>query len=62
MTWSYEPDEYEVDVEYNSKTYKFDDKKIYNKYFEMVGSTVKATLVTYEYDDGTTSTEITELR
>ena len=35
--------------------------KTYNKYFEMVGSTVKVTLVTYEYDDGTTSTEITEL-
>ena len=50
--WDYW-DEYEIDVEYNGKTY--------NKYFEMVGSTVKVTLVTYEYDDGTASTEITEL-
>ena len=61
MTPVVDLDTYKIVVSYKGRQYKFDGREVYNKYFEMVGSTVKATLVTYEYDDGTTSTEITEL-
>ena len=58
----YTPSEHEVTVEYNNKTYTFDDQELYEKYKDKIGKTTKALLVIYTYDNGDINEDITELK
>lgn len=53
--------QYEITVEYNEVWYSLRDKNTYRKYHGKVGETVKATLITKIYEDGSTKKNITEL-
>ena len=52
------PAEYRVYVSYKDCKYGFSGSTVYNLYKDKVGQKVAATIITHEYDNGTTKTEV----
>ena len=56
-----EPAEYEITVEYDGVDYSFHSESVYRKYHGRVGEMIQGTLVTREYDDGTSKSRIVSI-
>lgn len=52
------PAEYKVYVSYKDCKYGFSGSTVYNLYKDKVGQKVAATIITHEYDNGKTKTEV----
>lgn len=61
-TTMYIPSRHEVTVEYDHRTYSFNDQELYEKYKDKIGKTAKAVLITYTYDNGEVREDITKLK
>lgn len=55
------PAEYEITVEYDGVDYSFHSESTYRKYHGRVGEMIQGTLVTREYDDGTSKSRIVSI-
>ena len=53
--------EYEITVEYDGVDYSFNSEDVYRKYHGRVGEMIQGTLVTREYDDGTSKSRIVSI-
>nr|DAE68489.1 MAG TPA: protein of unknown function DUF4969 [Caudoviricetes sp.] len=53
--------EYEITVEYDGIDYSFNSESVYRKYHGRVGEMIQGTLVTREYDDGTSKSQIVSI-
>ena len=53
--------EYEITVEYDGVDYSFNSESAYRKYHGRVGEMIQGTLVTREYDDGTSKSQIVSI-
>lgn len=53
--------EYEITVEYDWIDYSFNSESVYRKYHGRVGEMIQGTLVTREYDDGTSKSQIVSI-